>query len=104
MQLNLIKIMRQPLFEATCRSIRAAYKKWNRLRHQSDKKYREGKSEPGSEAPIFATVMTCKNWKDPVPGQKERFYLLYTNHNKEIFFTQTGELKNQLKLLKQMLK
>ncbi len=82
--------------------------------------YRQGKSEPGSEAPIYATVTDGNKWIDPVPvkdftsidspallavpGQKGRFYLLFTNHNKEIFITRTIELKNQLKPLKQMVK
>jgi len=80
--------------------------------------YRQGRSEPGTEAPIYATVMTGERWEDPipvkdfsasdspavvaVPGQKGQLYLLYTNRNGDIYFTHTGELRKQFKPLKQI--
>jgi hypothetical protein len=77
--------------------------------------FRNSRSEPGKEEPIYASVLTNKKWEVPfplrdfvssespavvaVPGQKAQFYLLFTR-NKDIYFT-TNKL--QLKPLEPLM-
>ncbi len=79
--------------------------------------YRNSRSEEGKEEPVFASVFRGTRWEDPVqvrdftssggpaavavPGQKGKFYLLFTR-NKDIYLASPLELKKEFKPLRQI--
>ena len=79
--------------------------------------YRHGTSGPGKAEPVHVSVLDGETWQDPVPvkdvtasdspaavavpGQKGKFYLLFTR-NHEIYLASPPELKKAFKPLRQI--